>query len=457
MTDALALHGIRKRFGGTVALDGVDLRVRRGTVHALLGENGAGKSTLMHIVAGLLRADAGTIEVEGRAHVASDPRDARRLGIGMVHQHFTSVAALTVWENIALAAQWPIAGARDQAVALFTERGVTLDADARAGDLSVGLRQQLELQKALAARPRILLLDEPTGVLTPPEVHELFRATKEFIERGGSVVLITHKLDEALGQADAITVLRRGVVTLRWGPESGVDRPTRAELVAAMLGSDEITGHEPRVSGNGGEVVASVQGLELRAGEIVGIAGVEGNGQRELLRSIETTAFIPEDRTTEGLILDFTLTENLALRASGQGSPASGPLIDWRVTHARMAELIGAYSIKTTGPDAPASSLSGGNQQKVVVARALEGAPRLIVAENPARGLDVGAAREVFERLRAAAASGAAVIFHSTDLDEVVTWADRVVVMAGGRVILPPAGADRTEIGALMVSGQGRA
>ena len=193
--------------------------------------------------------------------------------------------------------------------------------------------------------------------------------------------------------------------------------------------------------------MARVGDLEIRAGEIIGIAGVEGNGQRELLRSIPTTAFIPEDRTTEGLIPDFSLTENLALvpRVAGRWVP-------WSLRRERMTALIAAYGIKAPGPDVPASSLSGGNQQKVVVARALEGGPGLIVAENPARGLDVGAAREVFERLRAAAAAGAAVIFHSTDLDEVTTWADRIVVMSGGRLIFPPDGADRNTIGALMVS-----
>ncbi len=447
MTAALVLRGIEKSFGATRALDGADLTVLPGTTHALLGENGAGKSTLMHVVAGLLRPDAGTVVVEGRPLLLRSAADARRRGIAMVHQHFTSVAALTVWENIALAARWPIVGARRRAVALLAERGVTLDVDARAGDHGVGSRQQLELQKALAAGPRILLLDEPTGVLTPPEVADLFRVLEEFKARGGTVVLITHKLDEALAHAEAITVLRRGKVTLEWAPAVGGSRPTRTGLVTAMLGGDEAAVSGPRVVGGVGEVVASVEGLELRAGEVLGIAGVEGNGQRELLRSITTPAFIPEDRTTEGLILEFSLTENLALtpRTSRGG-------IDWRAMRRRMAELITAYGVRTTGPEALASSLSGGNQQKIVVARALEGAPRLIVAENPARGLDVGAAREVFERLRKAAADGAAVIFHSTDLDEVLDQADRVVVMRGGQVITPPAGADRQTIGALMVS-----
>ena len=447
MTDALRLQGIRKSFGTTRALDGVDLALHQGTTHALLGENGAGKSTLMHIVAGLLRGDGGSIEIGGREQSPRNAREARAAGIGMVHQHFTSVAALTVWENIALAAGWSIVGARARVETLLVERGVRLDPDAQAGDLSVASRLQLELQKALASEPTVLLLDEPTGVLTAPEVADLFRTIRAFTARGGSALLITHKLDEAVEHADDITVLRRGRTTLTWGGADRDPKPTRDALVVAMLGGTKLVGPPPAAAVARGAIVTTVADLEIHAGEVIGIAGVEGNGQRELLRSITTDAFIPEDRTTEGLILDFSLTENLALAPR-----PSGGVILWSRLRDRMTALIAAFGINTPGPDVPASSLSGGNQQKVVVARAMEGAARLIVAENPARGLDVGAAREVFEKLRAAAASGSAVIFHSTDLDEVTTWADRIVVMSGGRLIFPPAGADRNAIGVLMVS-----
>jgi general nucleoside transport system ATP-binding protein len=445
VTPTLRLRAIRKNFGVLRALDGVDLTVAPGTTHALLGENGAGKSTLMHVIAGLLRPDDGTMEIDGIPNLPRDPAAARRLGIGLVHQHFTSVPALTVWENFALAAGWPIRGARGRTAALLEERGISLDPDARAGELTVGLRQQLELQKALATRPRLLLLDEPTGVLAPPEVVELFRVIGEFKARGGTVVLITHKLDEAVAHADGVTVLRRGQVTGEWGTGA---RPTQDDLIQAMLGADQAPGRKPQASGRAGAVVATVGELEIRAGEVLGVAGVEGNGQRELLRSIPTTAFIPEDRTTEGLIAEFTLTENFALAPILKDRP-----FDWEALRTRMAALIGAFGIKASGPDAVASSLSGGNQQKVVVARALEGGARVIVAENPARGLDVGAAREVFRRLREAATEGAAVVFHSTDLDEVLEEADRVVVMNSGKVIIPPPGADRDTIGTLMVSG----
>ena len=439
------VRGVEKRFGATAALAGVDLTVRPGSVHALLGENGAGKSTLMQIVAGLRLPDRGSMVLDGKEYRPRDPRAARRAGIGMVHQHFTTIPALTVWENIALAAEWPLAGARGRAAALLADRGLTLGADRLAGDLSVGLRQQLELQKALAGRPRLLLLDEPTGVLTAPEVEDLFRVIRTFVAGGGAVVLITHKLDEALTHADAITVLRRGHVTLDRG--SGEEpRPSRTEILQAMLGRDDdsiVRARAPRP----GAVVAAAGGLEVHAGEVVGIAGIEGNGQRELLRAFRAPAFIPEDRTTEGLIPSFSLTENLALR------PAEHRWrLDWGALERRMRALITERGITATGPGALAGSLSGGNQQKVVVARALEGSPRLVVAENPARGLDVSAAEEVFGRLRAAAADGAGVLFYSTDLDEVVAWADRVLVIAGGRLREPPPGADRSEIGALMVT-----
>ncbi|HTK56595.1 MAG TPA: ATP-binding cassette domain-containing protein, partial [Gemmatimonadales bacterium] len=311
MTPPLRLRGIGKSFGATTALGGVDLTLAPGTIHVLLGENGAGKSTLMHIVAGLLRADSGTMEVGGTAYAPTDTRAARRAAIGMIHQHFTSVAALTVWENIALAAGWPLGAARARAAGFLSAQGARLDPNARAGALSVGSRLQLELMKALAGAPTILLLDEPTGVLTPSEVAAFFRTIGEFTTRGGSALLVTHKLDEAVAHADAITVLRGGEVTLTWG---GVDQgptPDRETLIGAMLGRTERLTPRTGSAGAAGPVVAQLPDLQVRGGEVIGIAGVEGNGQRELLRSIPTDAFIPEDRTTEGLILDFSLTENL--------------------------------------------------------------------------------------------------------------------------------------------------
>jgi simple sugar transport system ATP-binding protein len=439
-------------YGAVTALGGVDLEVRPGRLHALLGENGAGKSTLMSVVYGLTRPDAGEMRLGEARFQPRDPREARQGGIGMVHQHFTSVPALTVWENIALTASWPIAGARARAESQLREAGVELDVDARAESLSVGSRQQLELQKALASRPGLLLLDEPTGVLTPPEVDRLFSWIDGFTRSGGAVLLITHKLDEALAHADAITVLRRGSVTMDWSDAGGAPAPTRASVLTAMLGEDTVVAGPSRPRSGPGEIVATAGGLALRAGEVVGIAGVEGNGQRELLRAFETHAFIPEDRTTEGLIPTFTLTENLALHPRRRGPDLAGVGLDWRALRDRAKAVIVGFGITASGPDALASSLSGGNQQKVVVARALEGTPPVIVAENPARGLDVAAANEVFGRLRAAADAGAAVLFYSTDLDEVLAWADRVLVINAGLLRTPPPGADRALVGGLMVA-----
>jgi simple sugar transport system ATP-binding protein len=370
----------------------------------------------------------------------------------MVHQHFTSIAALTVWENIALPTDWPMGEARARAAATLTRHGVALDLDAPAGGLSVGLRQQLEIQKALASGPKVLILDEPTGVLTPPEVADLFRVVKEFTASGGAVVLITHKLDEAIEYADAITVLRHGRVTAEWGAGMSAGRPDRADLIRAMLGTADLNGDRVPSRAVRGEPLTTIRGVTLHRGEMIGIAGVEGNGQREFLRSIPTDAFIPEDRTTEGLILEFDLSENLALIPSDRPTG----LIDPGASRRRAQAAIETFGIKAPGPGALAGTLSGGNQQKVVVARALQGTPAIVVAENPARGLDVAAAEEIYSRLRGAAAAGAAVIFHSPDLDEVLTWADRVLVMRSGEVIEPPPGADRATIGALMVSERAR-
>ncbi|HEU5357732.1 MAG TPA: ATP-binding cassette domain-containing protein, partial [Gemmatimonadales bacterium] len=399
---ALAMRGIRKAFGNVIALRNADLAVRSGEIHALLGENGAGKSTLMHIAAGLVRPDAGAMALIGSEGFPATPRAAVERGVAMVHQHFTSIAALSVSENIALATAWPVRPAplRARVAALLKDLGLPLDPDARAGDLSVGLRQRLEIAKALAAGPAVLLLDEPTGVLSPAESAELFRSLRTFVAAGGAAVLITHRLDEALEQADAITVLRQGEVTLADTPAATL---TRDRLLTAMLGPEPVVApvraHRPpdasvavavrglavEREGRGGMAVRDVS-LEVRPGEIVVVAAVEGNGQRELLRAIagalpvaggtrrvaSPVAFIPEDRTTEALIGEFSLVENLAL--GDRAAPRRGWL-DWTEVRGRAARLIAEFDVKAQGPDAPAASLSGGNQQKFVNARALDVRP----------------------------------------------------------------------------------
>jgi len=478
----LELRGIDKRFGSLQALENAELYVRPGEVHALLGENGAGKSTLMNVAYGLLAPDAGEILVNGVPRVFRSARDARRAGIGLVHQHFTAVPALTVAENVALFAGWAVEprALRERVTALAQGLGLPLEADARAADLPVALQQRLEIVKALATEAKVLLLDEPTGVLAPPEAEELLAMARAFAARGGSVVLITHKLDEALRAADTVTVLRRGRnVSSR--PVTGLG--TR-DLAQAMIGDATLFDEPPapaappreapvrvafealdvwREDRSGVAVRAAV--LTVRAGEIVAFAGVEGNGQRELLRAVagvikaqrgslrvdRPVAFIPEDRTTEGLIPTFSLTENVALGLARSAPWGRGTRLDWTAATAATGELIDAYGVKAEGPAAQAETLSGGNQQKLLIGRALALGPIVLVAENPTRGLDVQATRAVHDRLREAAARGLAVLVHSSDLDEVLRLGTRVVVMFRGQLLEAPPGASREVVGRMML------
>jgi ABC-type uncharacterized transport system ATPase subunit len=479
------LAGIQKRFGSVQALGGADFALARGELHALLGENGAGKTTLMHVAYGLVRPDAGEVRLDGVPRRIVSPREARRLGIGMVHQHFTSVPALTVAENVALAAGWAVdpAPLRRRTRSLSEQLGLPLDPDQRAGRLSVGLKQRLEIVKALAGNASILLLDEPTAVLAPREAEELLRVIRTFTEAGGSAVLITHKLDEALRSADRVTVLRQGSVTYS-GAVSGqtVESLARAMIstgvgvpltpVARVRAGPRSEGRElirldalevSRESGYG--IAVRSTGLSVRAGEIVGIAAVEGNGQRELLRAVAgrmpplrgrlqvvgPVGFIPEDRSSEGLIPELTLAENVVLGLGEEAPGVRGIRIQWRQARARTAELLQEFGIAAPGPGTRAASLSGGNQQKLIVARELSRKPAVIVAENPTRGLDVGATAAIHGRLRAAAADGAAVLFHSSDLDEVLDLAARVLVVTRGVVAEAPVTASRDEIGAMML------
>jgi len=480
------MRGIAKRFGSVQALRGADFVLATGELHALLGENGAGKTTLMHVAFGLIRPDAGEVAVAGVQRAIASPRVARRLGIGMVHQHFTSVPALTVAENVALAAGWPVAPVplRARVQELGRRYGLPLDPDARAGSLSVALKQRLEIVKALASDARILLLDEPTAVLAPGEADELLRVVRAFAQAGGSAVLITHKLDEALAAADRVTVLRQGSVVFT----GAVAGETPASLARAMIGAGEsplpasagppagassdapvlVRLHElevPRESGYGIAVRRAT--LSIGAGEIVGVAAVEGNGQRELLRAVAgrlqplrgrrevagPVAFIPEDRTTEGLIPSLSLTENIVLGSRHDDPWIRRGRVDWKVARGRTAALLQEYGVTAPGPDAPAGSLSGGNQQKVVLGRELSRQPRVVVAENPTRGLDLRATEAIHARLRAAAASGAAVLVYSSDLDEVLALAGRLLVAARGSITEVPTGVTRAEIGELMVTG----
>lgn len=482
---ALELRGVAKRFGPVQALRGADFTLGAGEVHALLGENGAGKSTLMHLAYGLVRADAGTMRVRGHSGWPHSPREARGVGIGMVHQHFTAIPALTVAENVALAAGWSVRPAqlRGRVEQLMERVGLPLDPAARAGDLGVAFRQRLEILKALATSATILLLDEPTAVLAPAEADELLRLARRMAAGGRSVVLITHKLEEALRAADRVTVLRSGRVTLT----ARATEQSQESLAAAMIGSaDTAPGPVGKATQVGvqqirvrcvGVDVRREEGpglalrganLTLTAGEVVGVAAVEGNGARELLRTIagllrpltgrlevdQPVAFVPGDRTTEGLIGDLDLTHNIVLGFGRAGPWVHGWRLDWTSARAGTAGLIERFAIRAPGPDAFASTLSGGNQQKLIIARALELRPRVVVAENPTRGLDVQATRAVWRRLHDAARSGATVVVHSTDLDEVLDQAHRILVVAKGRIAPAAPGAGRGVVGAMMLGAE---
>jgi simple sugar transport system ATP-binding protein len=464
-TPAVALVGVVKHFGIVPALDGANLSVRPGTVHALLGENGAGKTTLMRIAFGMIHPDAGRLAVHGRTVAWQSPSAAIAAGIGMVHQHFTLVPAMTVAENVELGAgagggwRFDQRTAEDRARALGHAAGLDVNPAVPVAQLSIAAQQRVEILKALSRDARILILDEPTAVLAPRETDELLRWLRTFSTSGGTVILITHKLREALAVADDVTVLRRGrtVLTAR---RAEVDE---GSLTRAMIGDEsdptQWTSLSPSPAPSVREPVAVLDGImatdadrretiratfTVYAGEVVGVAGVEGAGQHALLRvlagRIQPTAgrltrpaqvgFIPEDRQRDGLVLDFSLAENVALRGAGERRG----LISWPAIRQRTAALIHEHDVRASGVTTPARSLSGGNQQRLVLARELDGQPALVVAENPTRGLDVRATADVHDQLRAARNAGAAVVLYSSDLDEVLILATRVLAVHAGSV-----------------------
>ena len=456
-TTALRLERVDKRFGSTQALSQASLFVRPGTVHALLGENGAGKTTLMRIAYGLLRPDAGRVVIADRVVRLRTPADAIQAGMGMVHQHFLNVPAMTVAENIALGGRGAFSQRATVASvrALARETGLLIDPELRVSELSIGAQQRLEILKALARNARILIMDEPTAVLAPTEAADLLRWLRNFAGGGGSVVLITHKLREALVTAEDITVLRHGRTVL-----SGRSRDLgEGDLARAMLGESPPAA-APAPTRAPGELVLRVVGvsvkdhagsdqildahLEVRAGEIVGIVALENSGHQSFLRAIAgreepsdgtiectgAVAFIPEDRQRDAIIMTFPLTENVALKGSGT---ARGRM-RWRHWRVRTEELVRDYDVRAASVDVPIRTLSGGNQQKLVLARELASKPSLVVAENPTRGLDIRATAEVHERLRRAAVDGAGVVLYSSDLDEVLALATRVVAVHAGHL-----------------------
>ena len=526
---AVELIGITKRFGGVVACDQVDLTLHRGRIHGILGENGAGKSTLMKVLIGLVLPDAGSVRIDGQPCAIHDPLAAAALGIAMVHQHFSLVDQLSVWENVALgeAGRLKSAGVRDRVAAISEQYGLEIDPDTRVGELTAGLRQRVEIIKCLRRDPHILVFDEPTSVLTPEESEQLFRTLREVVEaEGRAVVLVSHKLDEVLHATDEITIMRQGRVVDRRptyeadarglaramvGREvslrseraafglaegDGEDREPAADSVAAAnKEADDATENEqPAAATASGQPVLRIEGvtvrgrgdarllddisLELRAGEIVGVAGVEGNGQRtlgDLLSSLVPldagrvvvnnavvpagspgamaragVAVIPEDRHDSGVVLDMTVAENL-LMVDPHRVARHGVMSRARATEAAQ-QMIEEFDIGCSGPDAPLWSLSGGNQQRVVLARELAAEPDVLVAAQPTRGLDVGAIEYMTDRLRQTAVNGVAVLLISSELEEILELADRIVVMSRGRIVdeLSHADANLETLGLLM-------
>ena len=493
---AVAMRGITKRFPGVVANDDVSLEVAEGEVHALLGENGAGKTTLMNVLTGLYHPDEGEIEIAGRLVELHSPRDAIAAGIGMVHQHFRLVETLTVAENIALSLRrQPFVLRRRDAVRevelLAEALHMPVDPDAKIWQLSVGEQQRVEIMKAVRSGSRVLILDEPTAVLTPQEAEALFNTLRVMAAEGHSVIVITHKLHEVMAVADRVTVMRGG---RSMGTVNAAD-VTRHELAALMVGRDVEVGRR-RDAASIGDVVLVAEGLraqgdrgtealrdvslEVRSGEVLGVAGVAGNGQRELAEAITGlrpligghvsvegrvlrggdpraaiaagVAHVPEDRLHTGVAPSLSIASNVVLKAYRRGDVTRGPFLQLRRIRDRALDLIRRYDVRTSGPAEPARQLSGGNLQKIVLAREFSGQPKVLVVAAPTRGLDVGAIETVHGYLRDAAADGVAVLLISEDLDEVLALADRIVVMYEGAIVgeVDARSANVDELGLLM-------
>jgi len=499
MNPAVHLDGITKRFPGVVANDDVDLAVERGSVHALLGENGAGKTTLMNVLYGLYQPTDGTVRLDGEPQSFDSPRDAIDAGVGMIHQHFMLVDPMTVWENVVLGNEPTTWGglrvdgeaAREAVVELSERYGFDVDPDATIADISVGEQQRVEILKALYRGADVLIMDEPTAVLTPQEVDELYGVFEELTEQGKTIIFISHKLGEALSAADDITVLRDGVNV---GTVASAD-VTREELAEMMVGREVLmdpatTPQEPgdrvlEVTGlsvdddRGVEAVSDLS-FELRAGEILGVAGVDGNGQSQLVEAItglrETAAgeiryrgesmvgktrrdridrgmaFIPEDRQERGLVMSYDLTENGILGSQHDAPFARGGRLDWGAARNHAESVIEQYDVRPPDADAEAESLSGGNQQKFIVGREFERDPELVVATHPTRGVDIGSTEFLHDRLLELRSQGKAVLLVSSKLDEVQGLSDRLAVMHEGEFtgIVDPATVTEEEIGLLM-------
>ena len=476
----LEMIGVTKRFPGVVANDRVDFDVYAGEVHTLLGENGAGKSTLMKILYGLYSADEGEIRLHGRPVSIESPSDAIELGIGMIHQHFMLVPTLTVAENVALGLPsgkllvQDLKPVRKRIRELSDAYGLQMDPDAYIWQLAVGERQRVEIMKAIYRDASLLVLDEPTSVLTPAEVNDLFATLRRMKDDGRGLVFISHKLHEVMNLSDRITVLRGGRAAGRTAPAE-----TSREDLARMMVGREVLLTPSRTESEAGEVRLSISGLNVlsdretpavndvdlavRGGEIVGVAGVSGNGQRELaealagLRPVESgqvvmdgvdttdktpkeirrmgVSYIPEERMRDGAVGDLSVSENLILVDHDLPPLSRRGFLDFKAIAAVCADLVERYTVKTPSLETPTSHLSGGNIQKVIIARELSGEPKVLIASQPTRGVDIGAAEYIHSVLMGQRADGTAILLISEDLDEVTGLSDRIAVMFEGRIM----------------------
>ncbi|WP_293784593.1 ABC transporter ATP-binding protein [uncultured Aeromicrobium sp.] len=491
------LRGIGKRFPGVVANHDVDLTIRPGAVHALIGENGAGKSTLMKILYGVQPPDAGTIVIDGRERHFTSPTDAIEAGIGMVFQHFMLADNLTVLENVVLGAE-KLHGigeaARSRVVDICAAYGFELDPDALVGSLGVAARQRVEIVKVLYRGASLIILDEPTAVLVPQEVEALFANLRDLVANGRSVLFISHKLDEVLQIADDITVMRRGTTVGTADPRETTKRELAELMVGSQLPSPELsedtvtevpmlTLRGVSLTSDGGRSLLDNVDLTVHRGEVVGIAGVEGNGQTELVEVImgmrratggsimlgdeditgfstrrvreRGVGFIPEDRHRHGIVLDFALWENRILGHQTKPPVARGPLLNPAGAREDTERIVGEYDVRTPSVRTTARALSGGNQQKFIVGREMSGDPVLLLASHPTRGVDVGAQAAIWDHIRRARHDGLGVLLISADLDELIGLSDRLEVILRGRITahFDPDDVSAQDLGAAMTGG----
>ena len=499
--NVIEMREITKIFGEFVANDKINLELRKGEIHALLGENGAGKSTLMNMLAGLLEPTSGEIVVNGKSEKLDSPSKAASLGIGMVHQHFMLVEAFTVAENIILGSEVTNKGVLDLKKAntdileLSERYGLAVDPTAKVEDISVGAQQRVEILKTLYRGADILIFDEPTAVLTPAEILELMEIMKTLVKEGKSIILITHKLDEIRAVADRVTVIRRGksIQTV------GIEGATNKDLAEMMVGRSvsfvtEKEEAQPKevvlaisdlvVNENRGVPAVKELSLDVRAGEIVGIAGIDGNGQSELIQAITglrkvksgsikikgqevvglsprkitemNVSHVPEDRHRDGLVLEMMLSENIALQTYYKEPLSKNGVLNYNQINSYARKLMEEFDVRAANEIVPASALSGGNQQKAIIAREVDRNPDLLIVSQPTRGLDVGAIEYIHKRLIGERDKGKAVLVVSFELDEILNLSDRIAVIHDGKIqgIVKPSETNKQELGVLMAGGE---